>query len=54
MALAKRYRDVYLAQWLEDESSITAEQLTQIQEKYDELLAAEESNEMADEQATEE
>jgi hypothetical protein len=52
--LAEKHRDEYLTQWLADLSSITEEQLTQIQEKYDELLAAEESREMADEQATEE
>lgn len=52
-ALAEKHRDGYLAQWLEDVSSITEEQLTQIQEKYDELLAAEESSEMDEEETTE-
>ena len=52
--LAEKNRDEYLTQWLADLSSITEEQLAQIQEKYDELLVAEESGEMADEEVTEE
>ncbi len=52
--LAEKHRDGYLAQWMEDVSSVTEDQLSQIQAKYDELLAAEESSEMGEVEATEE